>query len=157
MIATTASVRGDVTVLLFLRLPAKLSQSNILQLSPSEECNLPSYTWWWPLHQNMLSFTTQLHVLRVLCGALIIPPTLILLESLFCIFRHHWFCVTRCTIKIQGKLKEPFNNLILTLTDLIHLKLRIRSFTLSWDWIKNSFFCKMQNISGMGLRLSLDK
>lgn len=131
-------------VLPLLRLPVKLSQSNILCLSPPEECSPLGSTWSWPLHQSMLSFTTELHVLRVPCDAFIIPLAFIFLDYSLCIFfRHHWFCVTACTISIQGKRKEVFNNLILILTDLIHLKLSLRSFTLYWDWVKNSFFCKI--------------
>lgn len=135
----------------------KLSLFNTLQLSPPEECNPLRSAWWWPLHQSTLSLISILHVLGVLCDAFIIPHALIFLETVQSTsFRHYWFCVMGCTISIQGKRKETFNNLILILTDLIYLKLSIRSFTLCWDWVKSSFFCKMQNISGMGLRLSLD-
>lgn len=155
MIAIT--VGREVSVLLLPRLSLELSQSNILQLSLAEEGNPLSSACWWPLHQSTLSFTSKLHVLGVLCGAFIIPCALIFLETVqSTFFRHYWFCVVGCTTSIQGKRKETFNNLILILTDLIYLKLSIRSFTLCWDWVKSSFFCKMQNISGMGLRLSLD-
>lgn len=45
MTATIVSVGGEIMVLLLPRLQIKLSQSNILQLSPPEECNPLGSTW----------------------------------------------------------------------------------------------------------------